>query len=37
LKEAYLNGHLNQYINGTELVKVINPERFLTLINRKNL
>ena len=37
LKESYLNGDLNQYINGTELVKVINPDRFLTLINRKNL
>jgi hypothetical protein len=37
LKAAYLNGDLNQYINGTELVKVINPERFLTLINRKIL
>jgi hypothetical protein len=37
LKEAYLNGDLDRYINGTELVKVINPERFLTLISRKTL
>jgi hypothetical protein len=37
LKESYLNGDLNQYINGTELVKIVNPDRFLTLINRKNL
>jgi hypothetical protein len=37
LKEAYLNGDLNKYINGTELVKVVNSDRFLTLVNRKNL
>lgn len=37
LKSFYLSGGLNQYINGFELVHIVNSDQFLTLINRNKL
>ncbi len=37
LKSFYLNGGLNQYINGFELVNIVNTDQFLTLVNRNKL
>jgi len=37
LKSFYLNGGLNQYINGFELVHIVNTDQFLTLVNRNKL
>jgi hypothetical protein len=37
LKEFYLKGGLNQYINGYNLVRIVNSDQFLTLVNRNKL
>jgi len=37
LKAFYLVGGLNQYINGYELVRIVNSNQFLTLVNRNKL
>jgi hypothetical protein len=37
LKDVYLNGGLNMYINGHDLVKVVSSDRFLSLVNRQQL
>jgi len=37
LKDFYLKGGLNPYINGHDLVRILNSDQFLTLINRNKL
>lgn len=37
LKDFYLRGGLNQYINGHHLVRIVNSDQFLTLVNRNKL
>lgn len=37
LKSFYLSGGLNQYINGFELVHIVNSDQFLTLLNHNKL
>ncbi len=37
LKDFYLKGGLNPYINGYDLVRIVNSDQFLTLVNRNKL
>ena len=37
LKDFYLKGGLNPYINGHHLVHIVNSDQFLTLVNRNKL
>lgn len=37
LKSFYLKGGLNQYINGHNLVRIVNSDQFLTLLGRNKL
>ncbi len=37
LKEFYLNGGLSRYIVGHDLVRIVNSDQFLALVNRNRL